>query len=211
MGEKLESNKKQKKEALLNTAFDLFTSKGIQKTSISDIVEKAGVAKGTFYLYFRDKYDIRNKLISHKAGQLFLTAYEKLKNSVLTDFEDQIVFMSDQIVGQLERDCSLLGLISKHLSWGIFKNAMITSSDSDEDNIYFIFDNLLRQSNHTFKDPEIMVFSIIEFVSGVSYNTILYSQPAPLEQMKPYMFKIIRQIIRNHYADGADTTDARRC
>ena len=31
MGEKLESNKKQKKEALLNTAFDLFTSKGIQK------------------------------------------------------------------------------------------------------------------------------------------------------------------------------------
>ena len=38
-----------------------FTSKGIQKTSISDIVEDAGVAKGTFYLYFKDKYDIRNK------------------------------------------------------------------------------------------------------------------------------------------------------
>ncbi len=35
MGDKLESNKKQKKEALLNTAFELFTSKGIQKTSIS--------------------------------------------------------------------------------------------------------------------------------------------------------------------------------
>lgn len=32
MGDKLESNKKQKKEALLNTAFELFTSKGIQKT-----------------------------------------------------------------------------------------------------------------------------------------------------------------------------------
>ena len=61
---KLESNKKQKKDALLNTAFDLFITKGIQKTSIADIVEKAGVAKGTFYLYFTDKYDLRNKLIS---------------------------------------------------------------------------------------------------------------------------------------------------
>ena len=190
MGEKLESNKKQKKEALLNTAFDLFTSKGIQKTSISDIVEKAGVAKGTFYLYFQDKYDIRNKLISHKASQLFLTAYEKLKQSGLTDFEDQIVFMAEHIINQLENSHALLNFISKHLSWGIF-NA--------EENIYFIFDNLLRQSKHTFKDPEIMVFSIIEFVSGVSYNTILYNQPVPLKEIKPYIYKIIRQIIRNHY------------
>ena len=199
MGEKLESNKKQKKEALLNTAFDLFTSKGIQKTSISDIVEKAGVAKGTFYLYFQDKYDIRNKLISHKASQLFLTAYEKLKQSGLTDFEDQIVFMAEHIINQLEKSHALLNFISKHLSWGIFKNALIASSDNAEENIYFIFDNLLRQSKHTFKDPEIMVFSIIEFVSGVSYNTILYNQPVPLKEIKPYIYKIIRQIIRNHY------------
>lgn len=50
--------KKQKKESLLNTAFELFLTKGLAKTTISDIVEKAGVAKGTFYLYFKDKYDI---------------------------------------------------------------------------------------------------------------------------------------------------------
>ena len=48
---KLESNKKKKEDALYNTAFELFTTKGTNKTTISDIVEKAGVAKGTFYLY----------------------------------------------------------------------------------------------------------------------------------------------------------------
>lgn len=201
MGEKLESNKKQKKEALLNTAFDLFTSKGIQKTSISDIADNAGVAKGTFYLYFRDKYDIRNKLISHKASQLFLAAYEQLKKSDCTDFEDQIVFMSKHIIDRLSKDQSLLNFISKHLSWGIFKNAIIEASDNADENIYFIFDNLLHQSGHRFKNPEIMVFSIIEFVSGTSYNTILYEQPVPLEEMKPYIFKVIRQIIENHYDD----------
>ena len=51
---KVDLNKKQKKESLLNTAFSLFTSKGFQNTSISDIVKEAGVAKGTFYLYFTD-------------------------------------------------------------------------------------------------------------------------------------------------------------
>ena len=63
---KIDENKKRKKEALISTAYDLFTTKGINATSISDIVKKAGVAKGTFYLYFKDKYDIKDKLIAHK-------------------------------------------------------------------------------------------------------------------------------------------------
>ena len=59
---KVDENKKHKREALLNTAYELFTTKGTNATAISDIVRQAGVAKGTFYLYFKDKYDIKNKL-----------------------------------------------------------------------------------------------------------------------------------------------------
>ena len=88
---KIEVNKKQKKESLLNTAFSLFTSKGFQKTSISVIVNSAGVAKGTFYLYFSDKYDLRNKLIAHKAATLFLDAYHSVCEAQIADFEEQIL------------------------------------------------------------------------------------------------------------------------
>ena len=200
MGEKAEANKKQKKEALLNTAFELFTSKGIQKTSIADIVEKAGVAKGTFYLYFSDKYDIRNKLISHKASQLFLAAYHSLEKSKITDFEDQLIFIVDHIIDQLNANRSLLGFISKQLSWGVFKNAMIATGSEDDKNIYKLYERLLDASGHTFKDPEIMIFMIIELVSGTSYNPILYGQPVSINQMKPYIYNTIRQIIKNHYA-----------
>ena len=52
---KAETNKKRKKNALFQTAYELFTDKGFAKTTISDIVNKAGLAKGTFYLYFKDK------------------------------------------------------------------------------------------------------------------------------------------------------------
>ena len=51
---KVETNKKQKKNALFQTAYELFTEKGFAKTTISDIVEQAGLAKGTFYLYFKE-------------------------------------------------------------------------------------------------------------------------------------------------------------
>ena len=89
---KLELNKKRKKSALYNTAFELFTTKGLAKTTISDIVENAGVAKGTFYLYFKDKYDIRNKLISHKAGELFPRPTMLLKLHIFRDFQSSCIF-----------------------------------------------------------------------------------------------------------------------
>ena len=78
---KAEENKQHKRLSLLNTAFELFTTKGVNKTSISEISEQAGIAKGTFYLYFKDKYDIRNKLISHQSGLVLSKALDDLKES----------------------------------------------------------------------------------------------------------------------------------
>ena len=51
--EKIEEEKN-KKTRLLDTAFKLFTEKGLKDTSIQDIVDNADVGKGTFYLYFKD-------------------------------------------------------------------------------------------------------------------------------------------------------------
>ncbi|WP_394926577.1 TetR/AcrR family transcriptional regulator [uncultured Robinsoniella sp.] len=195
---KLESNKKQKKDALLNTAFDLFITKGIQKTSIADIVEKAGVAKGTFYLYFTDKYDLRNKLISHKANQLLSSSYEEMKTKNFDTFEEQMIFMVDNIINHLVADKSLLFLIAKHLSWGIFKNAM-TRMDNDYDkNVYELYEQILAESGRTFEEPEIMIYMIIELVSGSIYSPILYDQPAPIEVIKPYIYDDIRHLIGKH-------------
>lgn len=41
--------------ALLDAAAALFVEKGLAATSIDDIAERAGVAKGTFYHYFQDR------------------------------------------------------------------------------------------------------------------------------------------------------------
>ena len=68
---KSDENKKIKEETLLSSAFNLFTNKGFKETSIQDIAENAGVGKGTFYLYFKDKYYIQNKLIERKSRKAF--------------------------------------------------------------------------------------------------------------------------------------------
>lgn len=44
-----------KKEAIVDAAIQVFREKGIEKTTVSHIVKAAGIAQGTFYLYFPSK------------------------------------------------------------------------------------------------------------------------------------------------------------
>jgi AcrR family transcriptional regulator len=46
------------KDKLIHSARELFERDGFRETSVGDITEHAGVARGTFYVYFNDKTDI---------------------------------------------------------------------------------------------------------------------------------------------------------
>ncbi len=198
---KVDTNKQQKENSLLKTAYEFFTTKGFSKTSISDIVGKAGVAKGTFYLYFKDKYDIRNKLVSHQSSLLFKNAIEMLGENVNElSFEDKMVKLVDCIVNQLNSNKSLLTFISKNLSWGIFKSALTSPSSNDDVDFSEVYYNMIKEAPYDLKDPEIMLFMIIELVSSTCYSTILYNEPCSLENLKPYLFATIRTMIAQHKA-----------
>lgn len=199
---KVENKKKQKKDALLNAAFDIFTSIGINKTSISDIVQKAGVAKGTFYLYFADKYDLRNKLIAHKANKIFEKAETALNKTGITEFDDRMIFFIDNILDQLTENKSLLNFISKNLSWGIFKNVIRQNVDKknrgleEETEPYDVLGRLRAGEELKFKNKDVLVYMIVELVSSTCYSAILYNEPVPIEELKPYIFETVKEMIR---------------
>ena len=92
------NSKVDKENRLLEEAFKLFMSKGIKDTSIQDIVDNANVAKGTFYLYFNDKYELRDVLIIKHSQRLFNNALKKLEKSNIKDFSEQIIFIIDYVI-----------------------------------------------------------------------------------------------------------------
>ena len=196
---KVDDNKQQKLESLFKSAYDLFLTQGISKTSIHDIVQKAGVAKGTFYLYFKDKYEIRDRLIAKTAGRLFMSAHDALEKAQIPVFEDKIIFIVDYVLDEMAKNKPVLRFISKTLSWGIFRQA-ITKNEADADVDVMGFFNKLVQENPDIrlKAPETMLFLIIELASSTSYSTILENDPISYEELKPYLNESIRAIIRNH-------------
>ena len=196
---KLEVNKKAKEDSLLMTAYRLFTTKGVTGTSVSDIATSAGVGKGTFYLYFKDKYDLKNRLVAKHSARLFKTAMAQLAQSGRElGFKEKIIFIIDSILNQLVENRALLTFISKNLSWGIFKNALTAHSQNDELDFLSIYNEMLEDAPREIHDPEIMLFMIIELISSTCYSATLYSEPVSLEELKPHLYRSINDIIDRH-------------
>ena len=202
---KIESNKKRKKNTLFQTAFELFKEKGFAKTTISDIVNRAGLAKGTFYLYFKDKYDLRDKLISHKTGQLFEQAHAALESRLeqdpsfsLENFEDKLLFILDYIIEILQNDKGLLRFISKNLSWGIFRNAMHKNvsgpGESGQDFYQYVKDQMEKDRFYC-EEPELMLFTITELVGATCYSCIIYESPVTMDRYLPWLHQSVSRIL----------------
>lgn len=200
---KVDDNKQQKLNALLNAAYDLFTTRSVEKTTIAEISKAADVAKGTFYLYFKDKYEIRNRLISHESSKLFKDAVAALekKSSTASEepaFEEKMIFIINYIVDALEDNHSLLTFISKNLSWGVFKEALTTNVASNDINFKDIYYEMLSTSGLSIEEPEILLFLVVELVGSTCYSSILYNEPANIGRIKPYLSRTVRAIIREY-------------
>ncbi len=190
---KVEKNKKQKENSLYDAAYDLFTTKGINDTAISEIVKKAGVAKGTFYLYFKDKYDILDKIILNKSSQVLSEAIIETKNKNFTEFEKELLYFINYIIEFFKKDKLMLKLIYKNLSWGIFKKAYRDYEEIQE--IYLMFERGYENTSLPKEDIEKILFIIMELTGSICYSSIILNEPANIDEMKPILFDTIKKII----------------
>lgn len=192
---KIKEKKQKKENQLLDSAYKLFTEKGINNTSIQDIVTDAGVAKGTFYLYFNDKYDLQKKLIIKKSRELFTEAVEKLDKNSISHFDDQIIFIINYVIDVLKDNTTLLNFISKDLSLGIYAEGVTTIFENEKIGVQDLFMKGVKEHNIKLKNKEVTLFMIIELVSSTVFTSIIKKQPLPIDEYKPFLYDTIRKMI----------------
>jgi AcrR family transcriptional regulator len=62
--------REQKRRFILNAAAAAFGAKGFHDVTVNDIAQRAGIAHGTFYLYFKDKKDVYRTLAGELQSQV---------------------------------------------------------------------------------------------------------------------------------------------
>lgn len=207
MGKALQ-NKIRKRAALLESAYELFATNGFSKTTIREIADHAGVAKGTFYLYFTDKADIRDTLVTRMAARLLERACASMEEYVSSSTEevstaDKFVYITDYILQYVSTDPFFVKYVSKHMSWGLLGEGQKKEqaySPLDPENaasIGFVtyIRNMLDADGVKIRDLKVLLFTLLGMISAFTYDLVIYQEPMPLDDFKPHMHRMIRHLV----------------
>ncbi|TQI68026.1 TetR/AcrR family transcriptional regulator [Clostridium sp. KNHs216] len=192
---KILENKKLKMTKLYDAAYELFTSNGVHNTIIDDIVKKAGVAKGTFYLYCKDKYDLVDKIILKKSAAVFdeaMKAVAERQKIKEMDFLQSVIFFVDYLVEFFKKNKKLLSLIYKNLSWDLYEKAL--TYDEMEGAKRIFIQHFITAGG----DSEIArqrLYIVVSMVGAVCYNSIVLEMPYPIDSVKGELYRSIREIL----------------
>jgi AcrR family transcriptional regulator len=103
--------KAERRQQILVVARDLFAKRGYHQTTIDDIVVEAGVARGTFYLYFEDKRAIFSDLIDRFASQLAVAIVRIVVDDPTNDMAAQVRENIRRIVGTCLADRAMTKML----------------------------------------------------------------------------------------------------
>lgn len=211
-GGKAEQNKAEKKSNLLRAAFDLLSQKSIHDISISDLARQAGIAKGTFYLFFKDKYELRDALIAQESKALFDRAEAELVRNDIRDFEDGVIFIINQILTSLENNPILLRIIRRNLSWGIIQTSLQdvldknpAGKENQENPLLDRFCTMAEYCGYRYENPRAVFFIVVEMAGSIGYSSMIENVPLPISQMKPILFDSIRAVLRQGKPYGSQS------
>lgn len=95
---KRQDNALRTRQKLVNTAESLLKSNGFNALCVEDITKAAGVAKGTFYVYFKHKEDI----VSEICRGYFKAIEDKINEMKCTNFIEKMSLYLDNFMEAVE-------------------------------------------------------------------------------------------------------------
>lgn len=193
---KSEERKKEKENKITIAALSSFEEKGIEATSIRDIMNRTNLGLGTFYLYFRDKKDLEEKIVLDIMTELIVSAEAKCKGE---DSKKRLISFFDYIIDHLIKNPLELKIISNNLNWALYAKV-------ENDNRFKEAENSLNFILNKFEDlfPAILSDQEKLFILSLSINIVLSTCESALmedsilsvEDMKPVLYKIVDKIFR---------------
>lgn len=180
------------KNSIIKAAQQLFIEKGFDKTPVSEIVKEAGVAQGTFYLYFPTKDDVLFTIIKEYFIILIscMTEYLTPEDPSLDDIDNVInafvQFMNNHSkIMKLFHRSSIINIVSESPSLADIESVLL-------DPIKQWIENGIRKGVIRNQNPQIATYFIYLLGHTVLEKAFLFDYPAPLEDIAPELINFIK-------------------
>lgn len=93
----------ERRNEIIRTAAVLFSQKGYEKCSVNDILNAIGIAKGTFYYYFKSKEDVLDAAVEQISEQVLMQVQKIAAKKELSPVDRIIqVLLAVRVTGPTE-------------------------------------------------------------------------------------------------------------
>lgn len=201
--------KTERRLQILVAARDVFAKRGYHQTTIDDIVLSAGVARGTFYLYFEDKRAVFVDLIDRFAAKLSM-AIERI---VTDDSSRPVANQVKENIRSIIRTC----LAERTMTKILFTGALGIDSEFDR-KIATFYDTVMQLLTESLKDgqalgivadgePRVLAYLSIGAFKELLYQAVLLGLS---EESSEVLLQQMYNFLRQGYLRVADVPDAIR-
>lgn len=194
----MQVKKEEKYRLILKAAMETIMEKGFEKTSISEIVKRAGVAHGTFYLYFPSK----SAIVPAIAELLFDELLEEIKtrsandNSIWDTFHNMIDVSFDMT--EKHKDVLIFcysGLAFYH-SFDRWEEIYLSYYRWLEGKLQHAYDNKEISLRPEYGNIVKMIINIMETTAENYYFSIEQTNEKEITKMKEDVFLFIKKALQ---------------
>lgn len=182
-----------KKSRIEDSALHLFLEKGIEQTSVNDIVKQAHLAKGTFYLYYKDKAALIDEIIIEKNIAMLEDIMTKSQLHAQQEKRSWVACFAQLLIQYYQENPAILRMISRNIQ---YHQNNLTQHDHAFSKIALLDSFLLQMQKH---EENIQVtrnrfLLLLEVIGVVCYNAMYYAQPDTIEHIVPILYENIAKI-----------------
>lgn len=179
---------------ILEAAMFVFAEKGLHQARMSDVAERAGLSKGTVYLYFKDKNELVFSVLKASLSEGF-EALEQILESE-GSVAEQILDWVDKTSSQMEESVLLL-----RISYEFYALAGRKEDVREELQGYFsryrallkeLLELGIQRKEFRPMDTELIALAIMAIFEGVN---VLIATGSPDEDWSSNCVRIVRHLL----------------
>ena len=180
-----------KRSEIMEAALVVFKEKGLEKTSVRDIMNESGYGLGTFYLYYADKKDLMERMVLDKSMELIIDAEANCSGD---DPVQRYISFVEYIMDYLVANPFELELMSQNITWALY-----TKLENDErlkeadSTLQFILNKYENLFSHTYSQSQkLYILSLtLEIMMSTCKSALMEESILSIDEMKPVLFTVI--------------------
>lgn len=191
----LDEKKKDNKLQIIQSAIKMFEKKGVEKTTIRDIMNNTDLGLGTFYSYFKDKEDLKEQIVLSKVVDLVLEAEKKCTQE---DHVERFISFTDYIIDYYIAHPFEFELVASNLNWALYAKVENEERFAEADTtLKYILNKYSQLFSKEYSDSQkLYILSLtIETVISTCKLAIRKDSILSIDEMKSVLVEVIKQIL----------------